>query len=238
MSEEAAIPPEEADDTPPCVVTPERGAALDEKYNKKGQKPCGMKANMERAVRRVLQRKKDSLRPNFEEEAKREGVSKNALKTTVWKVENGERKLSLPEDLREAHIDSSVEMQRTLKLLGELEFFINDALDVQLAQARTYFKRGKSMAYRDLGIPLIIQDLRAVANVRRIKEEGYMAILDKLNQRRSKDVNPATNNIQDDIMRADPVAAHLKAIAALKRHGVGPVIEGETVQAEPPAPEA
>lgn len=238
MSEEAAIPPQEEPDTPPPIGTPERGASLDEKYNRKGKKPTGMKANMERAVRRVLQRKKDSLKPNFEDEARREGVSWGALKTTVWKVENGLVKLSLPEDLREAHIDSSVEMQRTLRLLGELEFFINDALDVQLAQARSYFKRGKVLAYRDLGIPLIIQDLRAVANVRRIKEEGYMAILDKLNQRRSKDVNPTTNDIQDDIMRADPEAAHLKAIAALKRHGVGPVIEGETVPAEPPATEA
>lgn len=203
------------------------------------KKPMGLKPNTERAVREVLERQRANLSPCYKEVARRNGISWKALKTAVSKVKGGEITLGLPGDIEEMQIDAGVEMQRTLRILAELEHFCNDALEGCLKQARHYSARGKLLAYRDLGIPLIVGDLKQIASLRRIKEEGYMAILEKMNQQRSP--NAPVADMQAEVMRADPTHASLRAREALMKR-VGPTIEAQTepaaAAAAAPPPEA
>jgi hypothetical protein len=179
------------------------------------KKPLGMRPNTERAVREVLDRQRANLSPAYKDVARRNGISHRALKTMVSKVKNGEAVLGLPTDLEEMQIDAGVEMQRTLRLLGELEHFCNDALEGLLKQARHYTARGKVLAYRDLGIPEVIGDLKQIANLRRTKEEGYMAILEKVN--RERQVKSAVADVHTEVFRSDSTSASLKAREALSK---------------------
>jgi hypothetical protein len=191
------------------------------------KKPMGMRPNTERAVREVLDRKKAGLSPSYKDVARRNGVSWRSLKTAVSKVLAGELHLGLPTDIEEMHIDAGVEMQRSLRLLNEMEQFCNDALEGLLKQARHFSGRGKLLAYRDLGIPLVIQDLHKVTALKIKKEEGYMAILDKLNA--EKRAKAPMADIQAEVVRSDPQSMQVRAREALMRQ-----IPTEPVAPAPP----
>lgn len=170
-----------------------------------------LRPNTQAAVLEVLERRRQGLRPAYRMVAIRHGVTENALRTSVSRVTTGQVKLA-PTTAEEIAVDKSIEMGRTLNSLDMLEQMLNSSLEGMIRRSRVYCDKGKPLAYRDMGVMLVVGDLAKINQLRQQKEQGYMAILQKL--QKEKTAKASVADVESEVVT---MTDELRAAAALRR---------------------
>lgn len=166
------------------------------------------------AVMEVIERRRQGLRPAYKLVAIRHGVSEKSLRSAVSRVTTGQVKLA-PTSAEEIAIDKSLEMGRTLNSLDMLEQLLNTSLEGMVRKARVYADKGKPLAYRDMGVMLVVGDLAKINALRQQKEQGYLAILQKL--QKEKQAKSAVADVEGVVVSSSTMTDELRAAAALRR---------------------
>ena len=177
------------------------------------KKKLHLQPKTQAALIEVLERRRMRLSPNYKGVALRHGISWRSLKLAWSKFDSGLIELGHPTEPEDIAVDAQTELKRTLCSLAVLERLLNDSLAALIVRAQQYMARGKLLAYRDMGIPLILHDLKTLSQLRNIKEEGFMAILQKSLQ--EKDAKAAVADVPSE--KIETHSENQRAREALRR---------------------
>lgn len=147
---------------------------------------------MSEAIRKVDKRMRNRLSPNYLSVANDYGLKRGALKTTfsLWR----QGKVILMKTREELLVvDKKVELESKLQMFDELEVILNGSLRLMIDRSRKYLAKGKPLAYRDMGIPLVLQDMSRLTNLRNLAEKGFLDVLGQLN--REKKIKAAVADV-------------------------------------------
>lgn len=191
------------------------------------KKKIKLRPKMRDAVLEVLERRRMRLPASHRSVALRHGVAASSLKSTMSRYNAGEVDLGTPETAEEMHIDKAVEMRRSLAILDRLESLLNDTLEGLVERAHKFSQKGKLLAYREMGIPWVLADMRAIAGLRNLKEQGFMAILEKAMKEKQ-----AKSAIDISSEKIESLSDEQRAAQALRRRieesaQAAPVIEAQ-----------
>lgn len=188
-----------------------------------------LKPSTEAAVIEVLMRIRARLTPSYKTIATKHGIHKQTLKNAVSMFRQGRVVLGTPMNPDEALVDRGAEHDRRLRLLNELGRMINESLEGLLQRAKPFHSKGKLLAYRDMGIPDVLKDMRLLGSVTRETEEGYMSFLEKMQREKevkAREVTPAAPEAIEQLSDAE------RARRALQEQAKQTAVDAEIV---PPA---
>lgn len=117
--------------------------------------------------------------------ATKRGLNYNTLKQayhewTKGLVDLGEAEKIMPQ---QREIDARIEMGRSLAFCDRADAFMNDLLETTMGVVHAKAAEGRPVAFFELGVPDMIDAQLKIGRLRRMKEEGFMAILEREKQR-------------------------------------------------------
>lgn len=169
---------------------------------------------MSEAIRTVDARVANRMQPGYLIVAEQFGLKRGSLKTMYGLYRKGQVVL-LNTRAEMVVSDKKHEMEVTLNLIDEIEAMLNISARKLLEKSKVYQAKGKYLAYRDMGLPLVLQDLRHVKSLRNLTEQGYMAILEKV--MKEKNAKASVADVPTTVQQLSRAEQQRKAAEALQR---------------------
>lgn len=131
------------------------------------------------ALLEVIARKQLADRINFGALGAKHGISAESLRQ-VWSLfSRGRVDLGVPETATDRHIDSRIQNERCIALLKNYFVLMLDTFEATLYACQDATTRGNKKAFKEKGMPGILNELKKCIEVRKLAEQGYNAILEE-----------------------------------------------------------
>jgi hypothetical protein len=226
------IPDNSTMEEPTETPQPEAAAATEEApAPEKPKKIGGMTDRTRNAVIEYMELHRKGVPTTYAKVAKKHGVKMSSLRTAVFKVRKGTVSLGRPEDPVHVALDRRLQSQEMNRALDEYAQVLIFALQGKVKLAKEFQLKGKLLAYRDMGIPLIVQDIRALTTLQTVAKKGLVEVLSALNK--EKEIKDAVADVPGE--RVEREQEHLDAHEAirLKLEAMRETaVDGEIVAAE------
>lgn len=153
----------------------------------KAKRKPGFKHKM--ALIEIIERKRLSDRVDYKAVAARHGLSQMVLRQLYSQWQRGMVDLGEPQSAEEKQIDARVQHEKTLQLLKRYQAVILNGFEGLIFAAEDEATKGKPLAWKKLGLPSVVRELKEIMAIRKEAEKGYNAVLEE-EMMRQKSVTP------------------------------------------------
>lgn len=185
----------------------------------KAKRKPGFKHKM--ALIEIIERKRLSDRVDYKAVAARHGISNLVLRQLYSQWQRGLVDLGEPQSQEEKQIDQRVQHERTLHLLKRYQALVVNGFEGLIYAAEDAATKGKPSAWKTLGLPAVVRELKAIMDIRKDAEKGYNAVLEEEMTRRGvlKSATPALPHTVDVQTRVVSATDEQRAMDAFTANG-------------------
>lgn len=183
----------------------------------KPKQKVGFKHKM--ALLEVIERKRLTDKVDYKAVGARHNVKQMYLRQLYSKWSRGMIDLGEPETPQELQIDARMQHEKMLILLKRYKAMILTGFEGLLFQAEDDMTNGNAMAWKEKGLPAVLNELRSIAAMQTMHEKGYSSVLDDLSAHREREMKSLNGGMT---MEADTKIIHAneedRALAAMISH--------------------
>lgn len=172
------------------------------------------------AVLEIIARKQISDKVDYKAISIRTGISVGSLRRLYCDYSNGRLDMGAPVTPQEKELDDRVQTERLLDTIRRLKGMVLASLEQLVADAEDQMTHGNPLAWKDLGIPSVMKDLKEISTVQVFHTKSFEAVLAEDQERRMREERRALGaaavpDMEASIVRMTDEERAMKRLSAM-----------------------